>query len=65
MMNYNGGDYVMPEWSKYHGESIDNVPRSYLEFLLEQKWIEETRHQELCQAIEDQLAIRDRSHITF
>ena len=32
-MGYVGEDYVMP-WGKYVGESIDDVPRSYLEWFL-------------------------------
>ena len=63
-MGYVGEDYVMP-WGKYVGESIDDVPRSYLEWLLEQKWMEESKHSELCTVIEEQFAMRDRSHITF
>lgn len=57
-------DYIMP-WGKYIGELIDDVPRSYLNWLLEQPWIEEKRNEELLAAVEDQCAIRDRSHITL
>ncbi len=57
-------EYIMP-WGKHVGEAIDDVPRHYLEWLLEQNWIEKPRHQELYEAVEEQLAIRDRSHITF
>ena len=56
-------EYTMPHWSKYRGEDISDVPRSYLGFLLEQDWID--NHPELVEAIDDNLAIRDRSHITF
>ena len=56
-------EYIMPHWSKYSGEDISDVPRSYLEFLLEMDWIDS--HPELLEAIEDNLSIRDRSHLTF
>lgn len=56
-------DYTMPHWSKYSGDQICDVPRSYLNFLLEMSWID--KHPDLIEAIEDQFAIRDRSHITF
>lgn len=56
-------NFVIPHWSKYKGKAIGDVPRSYLEFLLEQSWI--NKHPELEEAIEEDLEIRDRSHITF
>jgi len=56
-------EYTMPHWSVHRGENIADVPRDYLEFLLEQDWID--KHPNLVEAIEDQFAIRDRSHITF
>ena len=56
-------EYIMPYWSKYAGEDISDVPRDYLDFLLEQDWID--KHPDLVEAIEDQFGIRDRSHITF
>lgn len=56
-------ELTMPHWSKYAGEDISDVPRSYLNFLLEIPWI--GNHPDLLEAIEDQFAIRDRSHITF
>jgi len=55
-------EYYMP-WGKYRGENIDNVPRSYLEYLLEQEWID--KHPKLEDAIEEQLEIRNRSHLEF
>ena len=56
-------EYTMPHWSKHSGKDISDVPRNYLDFLLEQDWID--NHPDLVDAIEDQFAIRDRSHITF
>ena len=56
-------DFYMPHWSKYQGEDISDVPRNYLEFLLEQEWID--KHPKLVEAIDYQLIVRDRSHITF
>jgi uncharacterized protein (DUF3820 family) len=55
-------EYAMP-WGKYQGEQIQDVPRRYLNWLLEQDWIDE--HEELVEAIEDQLAVRDRSYSKF
>jgi len=57
-------EFYMP-WGKYQGTNIDDVPRSYLTWLLEQDWIYEDKHKELIEAIEEQLAIRDRSYISF
>lgn len=56
-------DFYMPHWSKYAGDDIADVPRDYLDFLLERSWID--KHPDLVEAIEDQVAIRDRSHMTF
>lgn len=59
-------DYLMPHWSKYNGEDISDVPRNYLEWL--QEWIEDKDDwddNELVEAIENELAMRDRSHIDF
>ena len=39
-------EYYMP-WGKYKGESIDDVPRSYLNWLMEQEWIEEIKNAKL------------------
>jgi len=55
-------EYYMP-WGKHSGKNIDDVPRHYLTWISEQEWIEE--HPELEEAIEEQLAMRDRSHVTF
>ena len=60
------------KFGKYSGEEISNVPRKYLNWLLEE--LEESDSffilsdkdkEELTEAIEEQLQIRDRSHITF
>jgi len=59
-------EYTMPHWVRdYAGEDISNVPRKNLESLLE--WEEENGepHPDLIEAIEDQLAIRDRSYDNF
>jgi len=55
-------DYIFP-FGIHRGELIDDVPRGYLEHLLEQDWLD--RWLGLEEAIEDQLAMRDRSHVTF
>ena len=59
-------DYIMPHWSKHSGEDISDVPRRYLEWLLE--WIEDKDNwtdTEFVDAIEEELAMRDRSYIDF
>ena len=59
-------DYTMPYWSKHAGEDISDVPRKYLEWLLE--WIEDLDNwddTELYEAAEEELAMRDRSYIDF
>jgi len=60
------------KFGKYAGEDISNVPRRYLNWLLEELeeedsfWILSDKDKaELTEAIEEQLQIRDRSHITF
>jgi len=57
-------EFYMP-WGLHRGKHIDYVPRSYLEHLLEQKWINEKKHETLVKEIEDQLAMRDRSYIDW
>ena len=60
------------KFGKYSGEEISNVPRKYLNWLLEE--LEESdsffilsnkEKEELSEAIEEQLQIRDRSYIDF
>ena len=60
------------KFGKYSGEDISNVPRKYLNWLLEE--LEESDSffilsdkdkEELSEAIEEQLQIRDRSYIDF
>jgi len=60
------------KFGKYAGEDISNVPRKYLNWLLEELeeedsfWILSDKDKtELTEAIEEQLQIRDRSHIDF
>ena len=57
-------DYIMPHWSKYKGKDISVVPRSHLEWLQEEDWVEE-KFKDLLQAIEEELEQRDRSYDTF
>ena len=58
-------DYIMPNWSCHRGEDISDVQRDYLEFILE--WMEDNDvdNEELYEAIEDELSMRDRSHVDF
>ena len=37
------------------------IPSGYLTWLLEQDWMYEKRHEELLEAIEYEMAVRDRS----
>lgn len=56
-------DFVMP-WGKYKGDKIQDVPRKYLEYIIE--WIEENGleddNEDLLEAIEYTKKVRDRSH---
>ena len=60
------------KFGKYSGEDISNVPRKYLNWLLEELEYEDSffilsdkDKEELLEAIEEQLQIRDRSYIDF
>ena len=60
------------KFGKYSGEEISNVPRKYLNWLLEELEDEDSffilldkDKEELSEAIEEQLQIRDRSYIDF
>ena len=57
-------DYVMP-WGKHKGEKLMDVPRSYIEWVLEQDWATDNRNIELWDNLEDQLLVRDRSGDTY
>ena len=57
-------DYIMP-FGKYKNESINDIPRSYLNWLLEQDWVYEDKWKKLIEAIEDNITIRDRSYDTY
>ena len=46
------------------GKEITDIPRSYLNFLLEQDWFEE-KFPDLFNEIEEELEIRTRSYIDF
>lgn len=58
-------DYYMPFsfGNIDKGTHIDEVPRHSLEWLLEQDWLDKWNNLE--DAIDDQLAMRDRSHVQF
>ena len=60
------------KFGKYSGEDISNVPRKYLNWLLEELEEEDSffilskkEKEELSETIEEQLQIRDRSYIDF
>lgn len=59
------------KFSKYNGKDISDVPRKFLNWCLEMiedgefKWMTSEDKKELEKAIEEELALRDRSHITF
>jgi len=64
-------EYTM-KFGKYSGEDISNVPRKYLNWLLEELEEKDSffilsnkEKEELSEAIEEQLQIRDRSYIDF
>ncbi len=63
--------YIM-KFGKYSNEEIHNVPRRYLNWLLEELEdpdsffiLSDKDKEELEEAIEEEFALRDRSHITF
>ena len=49
-------------FGKYSGRHLSDIPRSYLEWLLEQDWL---KKEDLIEAIENELAIWDRSYVDF
>ena len=60
------------KFGKYSGKDISNVPRKYLNWLLEELEDEDSffifsdkEKEELSEVIEEQLQIRDRSYIDF
>lgn len=56
-------DIIMP-FGKYQGQQLMNIPRDYLEWLLEQSWFEE-KYKKYKKYVEHQLERRDRSYDTF
>jgi len=52
---------ILPEWSKHKGKEVEEVPSDYLHWLIEQDWMEKERLEELYEAIEYELDVRDRS----
>jgi len=64
-------EYII-KFGKYSGEDISNIPRKYLNWLLEELEekdsffiLSDKDKEELSEAIEEQLQIRDRSYIDF
>ena len=60
-----GTDDFYISFGKYSGESLDDIPRNYLEWLLEQDFMYKKDKENLLEAIEAQLSMRDRSHVIF
>ena len=62
--------YIM-NFGKYSGELIENVPRKYLNWCQERiedgefQTMDNEEKKEFEEAMERELQIRDRSHITF
>lgn len=58
-------------FGKYRGQLIENIPRGYLNWCQEKiedgefEFLSDEKKTELEEAIEAELALRDRSHITF
>ena len=48
-------------FGKYATQEIELIPSGYLTWLLEQDWMHEKKHEELLEAIEYEMAVRDRS----
>jgi len=60
------------KFGKHSGKEIHNVPRKYLNWLLEEFEdsdsffiLSDKDKEELVEAIEEEFALRDRSHIDF
>uniref|UniRef100_A0A6M3M7U4 Quorum-sensing-regulated virulence factor n=1 Tax=viral metagenome TaxID=1070528 RepID=A0A6M3M7U4_9ZZZZ len=49
------------QFGKYATKEIELIPSGYLTWLLEQDWMYEKKHEELLEAIEYEMAVRDRS----
>lgn len=49
------------QFGKYKTWELELIPSGYLAWLLEQDWMYEKRHEELLEAIEYEIAVRDRS----
>ena len=52
-------------FGKHRGKDIGDVPSNYLYWLLEQDWMGEKKNWELLEAIEHEIAVRDRSYAHF
>ena len=51
---------IMP-FGKYRGKELELVPSGYFSWLLEQDWVYQKRNDELLDAIDYEMAVRDRS----
>ena len=52
-------------FGKYKGKQVEEIPSHYLTWLLEQDWMYGEKHKELLEAIEYEMAVRDRSDAHF
>ena len=57
------GETIMP-FGKYRGKRVEDIPRSYMEYFLEQEEFEDN-NPELAEAFEYVLEVRTRSYINF
>ena len=55
---------LMP-FGKHKGETIPDIPRSYLNWLLEQDWMYDQGKEKLVEQIEADCATRDRSYDNY
>ena len=52
-------------FGKHKGKEIEEIPSDYLRWLIDQDFIEEEKHAELYESIEEEIAIRERSYGHF
>lgn len=52
-------------FGKYQSKQVEEIPSGYLTWLLEQDWMYGERNKKLLEAIEYEMAVRDRSDAHF
>jgi len=52
-------------FGKYKGKDIEDIPSSYLKWLLEQNWFNEVYYKDMIEPIEIELRFRDKFNTHF